>query len=549
MLAAGDVEVADRDSKVIGERWRGLSRRTSREKWCLTDGGGDGGDDDGGWQRRWHGTATPSSERRGACKRAMVARQRRAGKGVEQQRGLIRVCGYLIVAKVRAGRQVSHPEPDSYLDVVDISQLSVHWGTYPVCGYLIVARVRAGRQVSRPELESAGLLPRFNDLLMVCYLLRDLGGAQLVMEEPSLSRRSPALQSKMGVTSPGRVHSSKQTQQSQEQSHVVAAPGCCPDILMGGDRWCALCLEISEEPSSSWRSPFCRGGAQAYRVKWGYGLGLVWPWAGRNKEREREKKRRERRERGKERKRRRRERELRRSSARHNFNERRPRTARSRDAKQRERPTEHRDETSRQANDSTTRTPKPASGDQQRDASERLEAADGDSNAKRWRGRHGGRRREKWCLTSGGGNDDAMARATRRRNGRGGAAAGRGKQRRVRWRKARRRQRMARRGAAARGKAWSNATVGALSADRSRQDNNGGQGVVTSMKLDDAIDSNGSCGSIGKRVMVTIHMQYQLLFGLIRVCGYLIVARVRAGRQVSRPEPESAGLLPRLNDL
>ncbi|KAK9111442.1 hypothetical protein Scep_018961 [Stephania cephalantha] len=40
-----------------------------------------------------------------------------------------------------------------------------------------------------------------------------------------------------------------------------------------------------------------------------------------------------------------------------------------------------------------------------------------------------------------------------------------------------------------------------------------------------------------------------LLSGLIRVCGYLIVARVRAGRQVSRLEPEFAGLLPRLNDL
>ncbi|KAK9119465.1 hypothetical protein Scep_017558 [Stephania cephalantha] len=34
------------------------------------------------------------------------------------------------------------------------------------------------------------------------------------------------------------------------------------------------------------------------------------------------------------------------------------------------------------------------------------------------------------------------------------------------------------------------------------------------------------------------------LGALIRVCGYLIVARVRVGRQVSRPEPESAGLLP-----
>ncbi|KAK9114350.1 hypothetical protein Syun_021147 [Stephania yunnanensis] len=49
--------------------------------------------------------------------------------------------------------------------------------------------------------------------------------------------------------------------------------------------------------------------------------------------------------------------------------------------------------------------------------------------------------------------------------------------------------------------------------------------------------------------MVTIHLRYELLSGLIGVCGYLIVARFRAGRQGSRLEPESAGLFPRLNDL
>ncbi|KAK9104586.1 hypothetical protein Scep_021430 [Stephania cephalantha] len=37
---------------------------------------------------------------------------------------------------------------------------------------------------------------------------------------------------------------------------------------------------VAEEPSSSRRSPACRGGAQPYRVRWGYGLGRVWPWAG-----------------------------------------------------------------------------------------------------------------------------------------------------------------------------------------------------------------------------------------------------------------------------
>ncbi|KAK9148340.1 hypothetical protein Scep_007097 [Stephania cephalantha] len=59
----------------------------------------------------------------------------------------------------------------SYLDAVDISQLSVRWGLL-FGPYLIVAKVRAGRHVSRPEPESAGLLPRLNDLLVgtPCYL-------------------------------------------------------------------------------------------------------------------------------------------------------------------------------------------------------------------------------------------------------------------------------------------------------------------------------------------------------------------------------------------
>ncbi|KAK9081655.1 hypothetical protein Syun_031669 [Stephania yunnanensis] len=39
------------------------------------------------------------------------------------------------------------------------------------------------------------------------------------------------------------------------------------------DRWCVLCLEVAEEPNSSRRSPAYRGGAQPYRVRWGYGLG------------------------------------------------------------------------------------------------------------------------------------------------------------------------------------------------------------------------------------------------------------------------------------
>ncbi|KAK9126501.1 hypothetical protein Scep_015347 [Stephania cephalantha] len=93
------------------------------------------------------------------------------------------------------------------------------------------------------------------------------------------------------VTSPVRVHSSGQAQQSQEQIHVVVAPGpttthrnliegiswfethsnreatddrekliyilsdISADMMMRGGRWCVLCLEISEEPSLSRRSP------------------------------------------------------------------------------------------------------------------------------------------------------------------------------------------------------------------------------------------------------------------------------------------------------
>ncbi|KAK9159663.1 hypothetical protein Syun_006004 [Stephania yunnanensis] len=64
-------------------------------------------------------------------------------------------------------------------------------------------------------------------------------------------------------------------------------------------------------------------------------------------------------------------------------------------------------------------------------------------------------------------------------------------------------------------------------------------------------------GSIGKRVMVTVYLRYELLSerrrylsiectlgALIQVCRYLIVAWVRAGRRGSRPKLESAGLLP-----
>ncbi|KAK9157435.1 hypothetical protein Scep_004009 [Stephania cephalantha] len=68
--------------------------------------------------------------------------------------------------------------------------------------------------------------------------------------------------------------------------------------------------------------------------------------------------------------------------------------------------------------------------------------------------------------------------------------------------------------------------------------------------------------STGKRVMVTVYLRYELLSGrrrylpiectlgaLIRVRRYLIVARVRVGRHGARPNPKSAGIFPRLNDL
>ncbi|KAK9086792.1 hypothetical protein Syun_029186 [Stephania yunnanensis] len=59
-----------------------------------------------------------------------------------------------------------------------------------------------------------------------------------------------------------------------EQIHAISTscPTTTPRTRIEGDRWYVLCLEVSEEPSSSRR-------AQPYKVRWGYGLGLVWPWA------------------------------------------------------------------------------------------------------------------------------------------------------------------------------------------------------------------------------------------------------------------------------
>ncbi|KAK9100345.1 hypothetical protein Scep_023775 [Stephania cephalantha] len=50
---------------------------------------------------------------------------------------------------------------------------------------------------------------------------------------------------------------------------------------MRGDIWYVICLEVTEEPSSSRRSAACRGGAQPAGLdRQGYGLKRVWPWAG-----------------------------------------------------------------------------------------------------------------------------------------------------------------------------------------------------------------------------------------------------------------------------
>ncbi|KAK9127818.1 hypothetical protein Syun_016615 [Stephania yunnanensis] len=82
---------------------------------------------------------------------------------------------------------------------------------------------------------------------------------------------------------------SEQAQLSYERIHVVVA--------QGGGRWCVHFLEVTEEPSLSWRSPplhaeessssrrspACRGGTQPYRVRWGYGLRASMALGGRQK--------------------------------------------------------------------------------------------------------------------------------------------------------------------------------------------------------------------------------------------------------------------------
>ncbi|KAK9151402.1 hypothetical protein Syun_009711 [Stephania yunnanensis] len=121
------------------------------------------------WILEWRPLLKAMGRRRSIGKRVMVTVYLRYE----------RFCGYLIVARVRAGRQVSHPEPESdglVPQLNDLLLLSGRRRDLPiectlgaliwVCGYLIVARVKAGRQVSHPKPEFAGLLSRLNDLLV-----------------------------------------------------------------------------------------------------------------------------------------------------------------------------------------------------------------------------------------------------------------------------------------------------------------------------------------------------------------------------------------------
>ncbi|KAK9140621.1 hypothetical protein Scep_010302 [Stephania cephalantha] len=44
---------------------------------------------------------------------------------------------------------------------------------------------------------------------------------------------------------------------------------------MGGERWCVLCLEVSEEPTVTEEPNLSRRSPNFYIVRWGYGT-----WAG-----------------------------------------------------------------------------------------------------------------------------------------------------------------------------------------------------------------------------------------------------------------------------
>ncbi|KAK9166198.1 hypothetical protein Scep_001389 [Stephania cephalantha] len=174
-----------------------------------------------------------------------------------------------------------------------------------VCGYLIVARVRAGRQVSYPEPESAGLLPRLNELLIgtPCYRADDRGSGKRHRVPVKCTDRDRGLVMHRDKDKDTMFHLDRDfnvpvwecgqpghfTSRCSQQRACTAEPGadscycqsniCCEDVALSyidGRRQmvCSLLgdLEgaqlIMEEPSLSWRSP-------SLQSKMG-----VWPWTG-----------------------------------------------------------------------------------------------------------------------------------------------------------------------------------------------------------------------------------------------------------------------------
>ncbi|KAK9100358.1 hypothetical protein Scep_023788 [Stephania cephalantha] len=98
----------------------------------------------------------------------------------------VMVTGYLRYEKVRAGRQGPRPKPELSLNCCRSSE-SIGKRVM-VTGYLRYEKDVALTYIDRRRQ-------------MVCSLLGGLGGAQLVTKEPSLSRRSLALQSGINLTS------------------------------------------------------------------------------------------------------------------------------------------------------------------------------------------------------------------------------------------------------------------------------------------------------------------------------------------------------------
>ncbi|KAK9148394.1 hypothetical protein Scep_007151 [Stephania cephalantha] len=161
----------------------------------------------------------------------------------------------------------------------------------------------------------------------------------------------------------------------------------------------------------------------------------------------------------------------------------------------------------------TTSSATPAAADQWRGRwlAGDAEAADGDSSTRRWRGYHGGHRR--------------------------GAGKGRRREEMVshqwRWR---RRQRAAAAAVAA--------TTVAQQRRRQRQQRGERRGAAARWRVAGPIDP--------RRDTTTVEKAYGLLAKKTRCVGHVLLRGVvhwQGWEAVSNPEPESAGLLPRLNDL